>query len=105
MEDYLSQDPFAGQAARLVERCRSVSPHPCANEHNALDWLDAAETCVLARIDRLRIPGGLPRHHQQLRLDERIDRLEKLLGLWAEGCTLAVDECLFADILNRRRPK
>lgn len=102
MEDYLSQDPFAGQAARLVKRCRSVSPRP---NDTALDWLDAAETCVLARIDKLRIPGGLPRHHQQLRLDERIARLENLLGLWSEGCTLAVDECLFADILNRRRPK
>lgn len=70
-----------------------------------VDWLDAAEICVLARIDQLRIPGGLPRHHQQIRLEERIIRLENLLRLWAEGCTLAVDECLFADILNRRRPK
>jgi len=64
-------------------------------------WQSAAEDCVLARIKSLRILGGLPRHKAPLSEAARIERLKDLLQLWANGCTCAVDEDLFADILNR----
>ncbi|MTI43369.1 hypothetical protein E1178_07070 [Roseibium hamelinense] len=68
-------------------------------------WEAAAEDCVLARIDHLRIFGGLPRHLPPLTEQQRRDRLKLLMKLWSSGCTCVVDEALFADIINRRRPK
>lgn len=70
---------------------------------NPVVWQQAAEDCVLARMKSLRLIGGLPRHKAPLSKDERIDRLHMLLQLWSDGCTCAVDEDLFADILNRRK--
>ena len=101
MEDFLSQDALAGQAASLIAGFED----PATGESIAAEtqrWIEAAETCVLMRIDQLRLIGGLPRHEQPLPVEERLNRLRDLLCLWAEGCLFAVDERLFADILNRR---
>ena len=100
MEDLLSQDPFAGRAADLIEN------HVVAGSQLAGTdiWCQAAEDCVLARIKSLRILGGLPRHKAPLSQTARTERLKTLLQLWANGCTCAVDEDLFADILNRHGP-
>jgi len=104
MEDFLFQDPFAGRAASLIAGLHSpdAGDSPAAG---AQQWIEAAETCVLMRIDQLRLIGGLPRHAPPLTADERLDRLQRLLRLWAEGCLFAIDESLFADILNRRAKK
>jgi hypothetical protein len=102
MEDFLSQDPFAGQAASLLSRrnangtCEEIGP-------GSAEWLEAAETCVLARIRQIRVFGGLPKSAGPLDRFERQQRLEFLLHLWADGCLYAVDERLFADILYRHK--
>lgn len=101
-EDFLSQDPFAGQAARLIAGYNNSKARAAA-AMGATEWTEAAEICVLTRIDQLRIIGGLPLHEPPLSPDERHKRLEGLLHLWAEGCLNVVDERLFADILNRHR--
>jgi len=95
----LSQDPFAGRAAELIEN-RLARQSQIAGDDI---WQTAAEDCVLSRIRTLRILGGLPRHKAPLSADARLERLKALLQLWANGCTCAVDEDLFADILNRQR--
>ncbi len=101
MEDFLSQDALAGQAASLIAGLNDTDTgHSIAGE--AQRWIEAAETCVLMRIDQLRLIGGLPRHEPPLTSEERMHRLQDLLRLWAEGCLYAFDERLFADILNRR---
>ena len=97
MEDFLSQQPFAGRAADLIEH--HLGAHAELAETSI--WQRAAEDCVLARIKSLRIVGGLPRHKAAMHPDERLDRLKSQLQLWANGCTCAVDEDLFADIVNR----
>jgi hypothetical protein len=97
MEDFLSQDPFAGRAADLIENHGAAGSELAGTDI----WCKAAEDCVLARIKSLRILGGLPRHKAALSAEVRIERLKTLLQLWANGCTCAVDEDLFADILNR----
>lgn len=97
MEDFLSQDPFAGRAADLIENQRTAG----AELAGTRIWCEAAEDCVMARIKSLRILGGLPRHKAPLSTEARTERLKALLQLWANGCTCAVDEDLFADILNR----
>lgn len=101
MEDFLSKQPFAGLAADLIEDQLATKAEIAGSEI----WQEAAEDCVLARIKSLRLIGGLPRHKSPLPPDERIERLKALLHLWAKGCTCAVDEDLFADILNRHRQK
>jgi hypothetical protein len=101
MEDFLSLDALAGQAASLIAGFNA----PQTGENTADEahrWIDAAEACVLMRIDQLRLIGGLPRHEPPLTVEERLHRLQDLLRYWAEGCLYAVDERLFADILNRR---
>ena len=104
MEDFLSQHPFARQAASLIAgfdgetACESLGT-------GTQRWIEAAETCVLMRIDQLRLIGGLPRHEPPLTKEERLCRLQGLLRLWAEGCLYVIDESLFADILNRRPKK
>lgn len=104
MEDYLSLDAFAGQAASLIAGFEDPDTgHGIADEGPR--WIEAAETCVLMRIDQLRLIGGLPRHEPPLTVEQRLHRLQDLLRLWAEGCLFVVDERLFADILNRRREK
>ncbi|MBO6507683.1 MAG: hypothetical protein JJ979_04240 [Roseibium sp.] len=95
----MSQQPFAGRAADLIEKHTAGS----AELASADVWAEAAEDCVLARIKSLRLIGGLPRHKAPLSSDERIQRLQTLLNLWASGCSCAVDEDLFADIVNRHR--
>ncbi|TYC62327.1 hypothetical protein FMN50_04810 [Rhodobacterales bacterium] len=92
--------PFAGLAADLIEN--TVAAKSPAHE-DAKAWQQAAEDCVLARIKSLRLVGGLPCHKAPLSAERRLDRLHSLLQLWANGCTCAVDEDLFADIVNRRR--
>ena len=100
MEDFLSKQPFAGRAADLIE-----DPVVANAEIAGSDvWQRAAEDCVLARIKSLRLIG-LPRHKSALHPDDRVKRLQALLQLWAEGCTCAFDEDLFADILNRHSPR
>ncbi|MHA7774307.1 hypothetical protein [Roseibium sp. M-1] len=96
----MSQDPFAGRAADLIEYHGATSSELAGTDI----WFKAAEDCVLARIKSLRILGGLPRHKAALSAEARIERLKTLLQLWANGCTCAVDEDLFADILNRQEP-
>ncbi|TYC67726.1 hypothetical protein FMN63_16890 [Stappia sp. BW2] len=93
----MSQDHFAGRAADLIENHVVASSKLAATD----TWCQAAEDCVLARIKSLRILGGLPRHKAPLTPTARTERLKTLLQLWANGCTRAVDEDLFADILNR----
>lgn len=100
MEDFLSQDPFAGQAAGLLSRRNPNGTHEEIGPDSA-EWLEAAETCVLARIRQIRVFGGLPKPAGPLGRSERQQRLEFLLHLWADGCLHAVDETLFADILCR----
>ncbi len=95
----MSQELFAGRAAGLIDPYLAAS----AGIADPDIWEQAAEDCVLARIKSLRIVGGLPRHKRLLDADARAERLRTLLHLWANGCTCAVDEDLFADILNRRR--
>ncbi|ASP36155.1 hypothetical protein [Labrenzia sp. VG12] len=96
----MSQEPFAGRAADLIEN-KVLSQSSLADDDI---WRSAAEDCVLARIRSLRILGGLPRHKAPLSDADRVERLKDLLQLWANGCTCAVDEDLFADILNRQPP-
>jgi hypothetical protein len=99
MEDFLSQQPFAGRAADLIEKHL-----PESVEIASVDvWVRAAEDCVLARIKSLRLIGGLPRHKAPMCIETRLQRLKALLHLWASGCSCAVDEDLFADIINRHR--
>jgi len=93
----LSQQPFAGRAADLI------AGQPNAGIANLDIWERDAEDCVLARIRSMRLIGGLPRHKAPLGASERVRRLQQLLRLWANGCTSAVDEDLFADLLNRHR--
>lgn len=93
----MTQDPFAGRAADLIENRPGTRPDIAGDDI----WQKAAEDCVLSRIRTLRILGGLPRHKAPLSPDARLERLKGLLQLWANGCTCAVDEDLFADILNR----
>ena len=93
----MSQEPFAGRAADLIED-DVLTQSSLAGDHI---WQSAAEDCVLARISSLRILGGLPRHKAPLSDAARVERLKDLLQLWANGCTCAVDEDLFADLLNR----
>jgi hypothetical protein len=99
MEDFLSQEPFAGRAAVLIE------DHLAANAAIAdtAVWQQAAEDCVMMRIQSLRLIDGLPLHKAPLAEEVRIRRLKDLLRLWANGCTCAVDEDLFADLLKRKR--
>ncbi len=99
MEDFLSQQPFAGRAADLIDNHVAAHAELSGTEH----WQQAAEDFVLARIKSLRLIGGLPWHKAPLEREERIQRLESLLQLWAKGCTCAMDEVLFADILNRHQ--
>ncbi|WP_434053351.1 MAG: hypothetical protein RDA78_00120 [Roseibium sp.] len=98
MEDFLYQEPIAGRAAVLIE------DHQAAHTSHAdlAVWQEAAENCVMMRIRSLRVLGGLPRHKAPLSREQCVQRLKDLLRLWANGCTCAVDEDLFADILNRR---
>ena len=104
MEDFLSQDSFAGRAASLIADFEG--PEACGGmAAETLRWIEAAETCVAMRIDQIRLIGGLPRHEPPLTMEERLHRLQELLRLWAEGCLYTVDERLFADILNRRAGK
>lgn len=104
MEDFLSQDVFAGRAASLIAGLNDTDTGQSIAEE-AQQWIEAAETCVLMRIDQLRLIGGLPRPEPPLTVEQRLHRLQDLLRLWAEGCLYAVDERLFADILNRRRER
>jgi len=97
-EDFLSRHPFAGRAARLIENRNASEAEPAEPEV----WQKAAEDCVLARIKSLRLVGGLPLHTPPLTPEARLKRLRMLLQLWANGCICAVDEALFADIVNRR---
>ncbi|MBD8878071.1 hypothetical protein [Roseibium polysiphoniae] len=103
----MSKDPFARQAAKLADLSRAVlvqaSASPESSETQA--WEEAAEDCVLARVDAIRILGGLPMHQPELDCRDRRTRLETLLGYWANGCPFVIDEKLFADILKRRRPR
>lgn len=92
-------EPFAGRAADLIEY---HWPAAGADTAKAKAWQRAAEDCVLSRIKSLRLVGGLPCHREPLKAGARIERLRDLLHLWASGCTCAVDEDLFADIVNRR---
>ncbi len=103
MEDFLSKDPFAGQAAKLAEQSRAVLKHNPPAQQQRRSWEEEAENCVLARIDAIRILGGLPLHQPPLGPKDRINRLQDLLGYWANGCPFVVDERLFADVLKRRR--
>jgi len=95
----LSQEPFAGRAANLIED--HLAAH--AEIADPAVWQRAAEDCVLTRIKTMRVFGGLPRHKAPLAEEVRVKRLQDLLHLWANGCTCAVDEDLFADLLNRHR--
>ncbi|MBN9669053.1 hypothetical protein [Roseibium aggregatum] len=95
----MSRDPFAGQAARLIETRNTGGAEPAGSEI----WQKAAEDCVLARISCLRLVGGLPLHAPPLSRETRLKRLRMLLQLWANGCICAVDEELFADVVNRRK--
>ena len=95
----MSQEPFAGRAAALIEDRHAAHAEPAETEV----WQQAAEDCVLMRIKTLRLIGGLPRHKAPLAEDVRIKRLKDLLRLWANGCTYAVDEDLFADLIARNR--
>jgi hypothetical protein len=97
MEDFLSQDSFAGRAAHLIEHQQQASTAIAAADL----WQQAAEDCVLARLRDLRVVGGLPRHKTPLSTAARRERLKSLLKLWANGCTCALDEDLLADIVNR----
>ncbi|MEP3048513.1 MAG: hypothetical protein ABJL55_14345 [Roseibium sp.] len=92
------QEAIAGHAAELIDHPNANSAEPAGIEV----WEKAAEDCVMARISGMRIFGGLPRHKAPLAPQERIARYQALLRLWANGCTCAVDEDLFADILNRQ---
>lgn len=92
-------EAISGQAAGLIETGRLST----TDQHARKVWERAAEDCVLARMASLRIVGGLPRHKPLLPERERLARLQELLNLWAKGCTCAVDEDLFADIVNRRK--
>lgn len=65
------------------------------------DWEQAAEFCVLTRLKGLRLFGGRPSIRSPLSRADRLERLEALLGLWASGCCCAVDEQLYADLLQR----
>ncbi|MEO9527987.1 hypothetical protein [Roseibium sp.] len=93
----MSQDPIAGRAAELIGHRTAAGAQLAADTI----WQTAAEDCVLARFKSLRILGGLPRHKAPLGPQARHERLKTLLTLWANGCTCAVDEELFADILRR----
>lgn len=104
MEDFLSQDAFAGRAASLIAGFNDPASCKCPAAET-LRWIEAAEACVLMRIDQLRLIGGLPRHEPPLTVEERLSRLQRLLRLWAEGCLFVIDESLFADILKRRPKK
>ncbi|KZM51609.1 hypothetical protein OA90_04075 [Labrenzia sp. OB1] len=97
MEDFLSQQPFAGRAADLI-----AGHSPCEPADTKI-WEQAAEDCVLARIRSMRLIGGIRRRKAPLAPEERIRRLTDLLHLWANGCTCAVDEDLVADIVHRQR--
>ncbi|QDG79191.1 hypothetical protein [Labrenzia sp. PHM005] len=92
------QDALAGQVAELIES-DTVGDAECSASRI---WQQTAEDCVLARLKTIRIYGGLPCHKQPLSQPERVNRLQALLRLWANGCICAVDEELFADLLYRR---
>jgi hypothetical protein len=100
MEDFLFHDAVAGQAAELIE----VHPSTDAVRGRTAShvWQRSAEDCVLARLKSIRIYGGLARGKRPLSRPERISRLQDLLRLWANGCTCAIDEELFADLLDSR---
>jgi hypothetical protein len=98
MEDFLFQDALAGHAAELIR----YQDAEAADQTAAEIWQSTAEDCVLARMKTIRVYGGLPRHKRRLTQHERVDRLQALLRLWANGCICAVDEELFADLLARR---
>ncbi|ADZ71880.1 hypothetical protein [Polymorphum gilvum] len=59
------------------------------------------ERLVLARLSAMPFFGGLPTHLPPLSPDERRARLDALVALWASGCPRAIDERLFADLLER----
>lgn len=61
------------------------------------------ERLVLDRLLAIKVFGGLPLHLPPLAPDERAERTRTLLHLWESGCRCAVDERLFADLLNRYR--
>lgn len=104
MEDFMSKPPFSGGDHGLDRSAVQALSGQSAAGPAGDAWLDAAEDCVLARIETLRIFGGLPRHLPALSHAERRARLVDLLGLWASGCFCAIDERLFADVIRRRRP-
>ena len=95
----MSQQPFAGRAADLIDSHLPTSARLAGTDV----WQQAAEDCVMSRIKSLRLVGGLPRHKAPLSAEARVERLKSLLQLWANGCICAVDEDLFADIVNRHR--
>ncbi|MCX2723878.1 hypothetical protein [Roseibium salinum] len=74
---------------------RTSAPVPGSRRPKTASWRE---------INSLRLIGGVPRHKAPLDGQARLERLRGLLQLWANGCTCAVDEDLFADILNRYRP-
>lgn len=97
----MCQNPFAGQATQLIAEARNAVPaKPVGADSNA--WIEAAEACVVSRIGQLRIYGGLPKYRAPIAANELRQRLQDILRLWADGCIYAVDEELFADILQRR---
>ncbi|MEJ8473572.1 hypothetical protein [Roseibium algae] len=99
----MSKDLFSSQTAKLVQLSNAVLANASPVREDKSAWEDAAEDCVLTRIDSIRILGGLPTHQPALERPDRLSRLEALLAYWANGCPFVVDERLFADILKRRR--
>ena len=93
------QEVIAERAADLITHRAVAGVEPAESDV----WEKAAEDCVLTRLKSLRVYGGLPLHKPLLTPKNREARLKALLGLWANGCTFAVDEDLFADILKRQR--
>lgn len=82
----------------------ALQPHKVLAQSLGDDgWIEAAENCLLAKFDTMRILGGLPGNLPPLSRQELITRLSELLALWNDGCGYAIDERLFADVLARRR--
>lgn len=94
----MSQHPFLPQADSLTRISREA-----LSSADETSFIDAAETCVLTRLQTLRIFGGLPLQKHPLSEEERLNRLKALLSYWANGCPFVIDEQLFADVANRRR--
>lgn len=99
----MSKLPAAEFAAHLRANTPILAGDDLAQTLGDDAWIEAAENCLLAKCENMRILGGLPQNLPPLSKMDLISRLSTLLTLWSDGCGYAIDERLFADVLARRR--